>query len=205
MTMPSAPEQLEDEVELRPDDLVVRSLTVQGGEAEIGGEQTAFARIVLTGVELRYSGPNGGGPTRRDTAVLKLDHAATFAADLGGVMDNMVRSTRTPTVRSAGTWSWMGAPPHADDILVVEATANRTALPFASGTRPTVRVDFTGTLVHALAWSDPPVHVRRAVFSSPRQVQALTSSLKKVVLSALAQRRLDVYVAGDEPLTAYGF
>ena len=99
----------------------------------------------------------------------------------------------------------MGAPPHGDDILVTEAVANKTAVPFSSGSRSTVRVDFTGTLVHTLASLDPPVHVRRAVFSSPRQVQALTSSLKKVVISALSQRRLDIYVAGDEPLTAYGF
>ena len=137
--------------------------------------------------------------------MLKLEHAAAFAAELGAVMDSMVRATPTPTVRSSGTWSWMGTPPHADDILVKEAVADETAVPFASGGRPSIRVDFTGILVHALGWSDPPVHVRGAVFSSPRQVQALTSSLKKVVISALAQRRLEVYVAADEPLTAYGF
>ena len=52
-----------------------------------------------------------------------------------------------------------------------------------------VRVDFTGTLVHGLAAADPAVHVQGAIFSGPRQAQALVSSLRKVVRSALEQRR----------------
>ncbi|MGD0986112.1 MAG: hypothetical protein ABSA65_20265, partial [Acidimicrobiales bacterium] len=32
------------------DDIIVRAVLVQGGEADIGGEKTAFARIVMSGV-----------------------------------------------------------------------------------------------------------------------------------------------------------
>ena len=63
---------------------------------------------------------------------------------------------------------------------------------------PTVRVEFTGIAVQELAYSVPPVLVQRAVFSGPRQVQILISSLKKVVRSALEQRRTDVYIPSGQ-------
>ena len=55
-------------------------------------------------------------------------------------------------------------------------------------------MEFTGIPVEGLASANPPVLVQRAVFSGPRQVQILISSLKKVVRSALEQRRTDVYI-----------
>lgn len=200
--MPSQSEE-RVEAELRPDDLLVKSLAVQGGEAEIAGEPTRFARIVLTGVELRHA-TEGRTHTRHECAVLKIEDAAAFATELGVLVDEMVRATRTPTVRSTGTWSWLGSPPHGDDLFVTRATVGQTSLPFASGLRPTVRIDLEGGPVHAVG-SGGHQHLRGAVFSSPRQVQALTSSLKKIVFSAFSQQRLDVYVARDEPLTAFGF
>jgi len=190
---------------LRPDDLFVKSLVVQGGQANIGGERTSFARVVMTGVELRHVAPEGRAQRCQEGAVLKLEHAARFAAELRQIMNDMVRSTRTPTVPASGTWSWTSVPPLDEDILVRQATASGTAIALSTGATPTIRVDFTGILVRGLASSNPPLHVRGAVFSGPRQVQALISSLRKVVDSALEKQRLDTYVAGGEPLTAFGF
>jgi hypothetical protein len=51
---------------LRPDDLFVRSLAVQGGEANIGGETTPFARVVMTGVELNHVAPETRAPRRQE-------------------------------------------------------------------------------------------------------------------------------------------
>jgi hypothetical protein len=62
---------------------------------------------------------------------------------------------------------------------------------------PTVRVDFIGTSVGALTTSLPAVHVHGAIFAGPRQVQTLISSLKKVVRSALEQRRVEAYVSSE--------
>jgi hypothetical protein len=190
---------------LRPDDLFVRSLAVQGGEASIGGETTPFARVVMTGVQLKHVAPETRAPRHQESAVLKLEHAARFAAELRQIMNDMVRSTRTPTVASAGTWSWTSVPPSDEDIFVHQATASGTAIALTTGATPTIQVDFTGILMRGLSSSNPPLHVRGAIFSGPRQVQALISSLRKVVDSALEKQRLDTYMAGGEPLTAFGF
>jgi hypothetical protein len=184
------------------DDLFVRAISVQGGEAHIAGENTAFARIIMTGVDWKHLGLDGPVPKRQESAVLRLDAASAFVAQLHGVVNDMVRSSPTPTLPAAGSWSWSSAAPHAEELLVAQANA----APLEIGMRSsTVRVDFTGTLVRGLCLSEPPVHVQGAVFSGPRQVQALISSLKKVVNSALAKRRLDVYVSAQAPLSAYGF
>jgi hypothetical protein len=66
----------------------------------------------------------------------------------------------------------------------------------------TVRVDFTGTRVRGLTAANPAVHVQGAIFSGPRQAQALVSSLRKVVRSALEQRRVEFYVSAEESLSA---
>jgi hypothetical protein len=190
---------------LRPDDLFVKAIAVQGGQAHFGGESTPFARLVMTGVELKHAGPEGRAPRRQEGAVLKLEHAARFAAELRRIMNEMVRSTRTPTVPSSGTWSWTSVPPLDADLLVKHTTASGTAIALSTGATPTVRVDFMGALVRGLSSSNPPLHVQGAVFSGPRQVQALIASLRKVVDSALEKQRLDTYVAGGEPLTAFGF
>jgi len=67
-----------------------------------------------------------------------------------------------------------------------------------------VRVDFTGTSLQALTSVNPPIQVQGAIFSGPRQAQALISSLKKVVRSALQEQRIDVYVPADRSLAAFG-
>ena len=52
-------------VRSRRDDLVVKAVMVQGGEAEIAGEKTAFARIVMSGVSPEHANLNGQAPRRR--------------------------------------------------------------------------------------------------------------------------------------------
>ncbi|MGA3352709.1 MAG: hypothetical protein ABSD85_05915 [Acidimicrobiales bacterium] len=189
----------------RHDDLFVRSLRVQGGEAHIGGEKTPFARIIMTGVDLEHAGSDVPAPRRQQTAMLRLEDAAAFAAELRQIVNEMVRLTPTPAVPATGSWSWSSVPPDPEELLVARADANGTALAAPSGARPTVRVDFTGTLVEGLSSPNPPMHVTAAIFSGPRQVQALISSLKKVVRSALAQQRLEIYVSPSAPLSSYGF
>ncbi len=186
----------------RPDDLFVKAISVQGGEANIGGKRTPFARIVMTGVELRHATADPHTLRRQEGAVLKLEHAASFAAELRRILNDMVRASRTPTVPSAGTWSWTSVPLSAEDIMVTQVTASGTAVALVAGPTPTVRVDFMGTLVHGLTSSNPALHVQGAVFSGPRQVQALISSLRKVVDSALERQRRDAYVAAGERQTA---
>jgi hypothetical protein len=185
------------------EDLFVKAITVQGGEAHIAGEKTSFARIVMTGVDLKHLRLDDIVPRRQESAVLSLDAASALVAELHGVVNEMVRSSRTPAVPATGTWSWSSAPPHAEELYVAQANAN--AVPVTAGVRPTVRVDFTGTLVRGLCLAEPPLCAKGAIFSGPRQVQALISSLKKVVNSALEKRRLDIYVSADAPLSAYGF
>ncbi len=184
------------------EDLIVKAVLVQGGEAEIGGEKTAFARIVMTGV-----GPNhvkvDRAPWRQETAVLKLDDAAALAAGLRDVVDRIVRSTPTPAAAASGNWSWTSTPPLGEDLLVAQASAKSTAVAAGAGMTPTVRVDFTGTLVHGLASADPAVHVQGAIFSGPHQVQVLVNSLKKVVRSALQQRRVEIYVSAQQSVPAF--
>ena len=184
----------------RRDDLIVKAVVVQGGEAEIGGEKTAFARIVMSGVGLQHVKADRQAPRRQEIAVLKLDDAAALAAGLHEVVDRIVRSTPTPAVPASGNWSWTYAPPLDEDLLVAQASAKGAAVPAVTGMASTVRVDFTGTLVHRLASANPPVHVQGAIFSHPQQVQALVNSLRKVVRSALKQRRVEMYVSAEESL-----
>jgi hypothetical protein len=187
------------------DELFVKSLSVQGGEAHIGGERTSYARIIMTGVDLEHANSQALVPRRQESAVLRLEHAAAFASDLGQIVNELVRSTPTPAVAAIGSWSWSSVPPHSEELIVARTDAAKTSVAVAAGARPTVRVDFTGTLVRGLASYGAPVHAQTAVFSSPRQVQALISSLKKVVNSQLAQRRLEVYVSAPPPVSNSGF
>ena len=185
------------------DDLVVKAVIVQGGEAEIAGVKTAFARIVMSGVGLQHVKVEDRPPRRQEIAVLKLDDAAALAAGLHEVVDRIVRSTPTPAVPASGNWSWTSTPPLGEDLLVAQACAKATALSATAGTASTVRVDFTGTLVHRLASESPPVHVLGTIFSGPQQVQTLVNSLRKVVRSALEQRRVEFYVSAQESLPAF--
>jgi hypothetical protein len=190
-------------VRSRRDDLVVKAVVVQGGEAEIAGEKTAFARIVMSGVGLQHVKLDGQAHRRQEIAVLKLDDAAALAAGLHKVVDRIVRSTPTPAVPAIGNWSWTYAPPLDEDLLVAQASAKGAAVPAVTGMTPTVRVDFTGTLVQGLASANPQVHVQGAIFSHPQQVQALVNSLRKLVRSALQQRRVEMYVSAQESPPAF--
>jgi hypothetical protein len=185
------------------DDLVIKAVTVQGGEADIGGEKTAFARIVMSGIAVRHTQVEYQAPRRQETVVLRLDAAAALAASLKDVVDRIVRSTPTPAVPASGAWSWTSAPPLDEDLLVAQARAEGAADPAFTGLASTVRVDFTGTLVRGLLTADPAVHVQGAIFSGARQAQALVSSLRKVVRSALEQRRAEVYVSAQESLSTF--
>ena len=184
------------------DDLIVKALSVQGGEADIGGEKTAFARIVMSGVDLRHVKVEDQAPRRQEIAVLKLDDAAALAAGLHDVVDRIVRSTPTPAIPASGSWSWTSVPPLDQDLLVARASANGAAVPAVAGMASNVRVDFTGTRVRGLTAANPAGHVQGAIFSGPRQAQALVSSLRKVVRSALEQRRVEFYVSAEESLSA---
>jgi len=190
-------------VQARADDLLVRSLKVQGGEADIGGERTAFARLVMSGVEVGQLG-GAGGPMSRATIVLKLDDADALATELRSIVNALVRSTPTPEVPALGTWSWTRTAPLGDDLLVARASAVGTADPIAIGVRFTVRAEFAGIFLRGLSSANPPVHVQGAVFQGARQVQALLSSLRRVVSSALERRRTELYLAGGEGLAISG-
>jgi hypothetical protein len=186
-------------------DLIVKAISVQGGETDIGGERTAFARIVMTGVDMRDVASGASAPRRQEAAVLKIDDATVFATELHEVVDRLVRSTPTPMVPASGYWSWTSEPLLDEDLLVTRANAILPDVSVARGVAPVVRVDFTGTLVQGLSSADPAVHVQGAVFAGPRQVQTLISSLKKVVRSALEQQRLDIYLSEEESLSAFLF
>jgi hypothetical protein len=66
-----------------------------------------------------------------------------------------------------------------------------------------VRVDFAGTPVEGLTAEDPPLQVLGAVFSAPHLAQVPVNSLRKVVRSALEQRRVEMYVSVEESLSAF--
>ncbi len=186
------------------DDIIVKALSVQGGEADIGGEKTAFARIVMRGVGVQQAEVDDQAPRRQEIAVLKIDDAAALADGLHDVVDRIVRSTPTPAIPAIGNWSWTSAPPLDEDLLVARVSANGAAVPAPTGMSSTVRLDFTGTLVQGLAAANPAVHVQGAIFSGPRQAQALVSSLRKVVRSALEQRRVEIYLsAASESLSPF--
>ena len=187
----------------RREDLIVKAVVVHGGEAEIAGAKTAFARIVMTGVGLQQVKVEDRPPRRQEIAVLKLDAAAALAAGLREAVDRIVRSTPTPAVAFSGNWSWTHRPPSDEDLLVAEVRADTTAAVSPTGTASSIRVDFTGTPVHALTAEDPPVHVLGAVFTAPHLAQVLVNSLRKVVRSALEQGRVETYVSARESLPTF--
>ena len=135
--------------------------------------------------------------------MLKLDDAAALAAGLREAVDRIVRSTPTPAVAFSGNWSWTHTPPSDEDLLVAQARADTTAVVSPTETASTIRVDFTGTLVHELASEDPPVHVQGAIFSAPHLAQVLVNSLRKVVRSALEQGRVESHVSQRDSLSAF--
>jgi hypothetical protein len=190
-------------VRSRRDDLVVKAVMVQGGEAEIAGEKAAFARIVMSGVSPEHANLNGQAPRRQEIAVLKIDDAASLAAGLHDVVDRIVRSMATPAIAASGSWSWTSTPPLGKDLLVVQARADTAAVLSPTGTAPTARVDFTGMPVQGLTSEDPPLLVLGAVFAAPRLAQVLVNSLRKVVRSALEQRRLEVYMSPRDSSSAF--
>jgi hypothetical protein len=182
---------------LRRDDLLVKAVSVQGGETHIAGEKTDFAKIVMTGVTWDQARPGADPVRRQQSVVLKLDQVGQLVEALREVLNAIARSTPTPLIPAMGPWSWTSDALRPDDLVVADADADGMNIPGVRGTTRTVRVDFSGTAVHALTSDDQPVHVHGAIFSGPRQVQTLISSLKKVVRSALEQRRIDIYVGGD--------
>src|SRR5271166_1765611 len=85
------------------DDLLVSAVSVQGGESEIGGITTSFARIVMSGVGSGMTGIGSGSsiagaeaPRRQRAAVLELTDADQLATDLQDVVSLMAESLRTP-------------------------------------------------------------------------------------------------------------
>ena len=183
------------------DDLFVQAVSVQGGEADIAGEKMAFARVALTGVGFERPRPNTPVPRRQEFAVLKLAEADELAARLAEVLDLMSRSTPTPVAPAMGLWAWRSEPPLDNDVLVVGMTASVVAIRDLGRVSPTVRVELIGMEVQDLTSAAPPAHVKRAVFSGPRQAQTLISSLRKVTRSAREKQRVDVYVPQDRPFT----
>jgi hypothetical protein len=156
----------------------------------------------MSGVDLRHVKVEDQAPRRQEIAVLKLDDAAALAAGLHDVVDRIVRSTPTPAIPASGSWSWTSVPPLDQDLLVARASANGAAVPAVAGMASTVRVDFTGTRVRGLTAANPAGHVQGAIFSGPRQAQALVSSSRKVVRSALELRRVEFYMSAEESLSA---
>jgi hypothetical protein len=190
--------------DIPPEDLYVKALSVQGGETEIEGEVTWFARIVMTGVDLKHLGSSEPAPRRQESVVLTLDLASALAIELREVIHDIVRRTPTPTVPATGIWSWSSAPARAEELIVRDAEVYAVAIPFGYDERFTVRTDFVGTFVHKLSSDETPADLLGTVFSGPRQVQALVSSLRKVVSSAAEKRRLEQLVSADRSGTAFG-
>lgn len=190
--------------DLPAEDLYVKALSVQGGETEINGEMTWFARIVLTGVDLKHFGGSEPAARRQEGVVLSLDLASALAVELREVVHDIVRRTPTPTIPATGIWSWSSLAPRGEELVVSDAEVYGVAIPFGYDERLTVRVDFVGTLAHKGAGDAPPADVLGTVFSGPRQVQALIASLKKVVSSAAEKRRLEQLVSADRSGSAFG-
>ena len=166
------------------EDLLVTSLSVQGGKASIAGEMTCFARILMSGVRL-HNMEVAGGATRptRQVAVLKIDDAEDLTVGLHDIMNQWARSSPTPILPARGVWSWTSETPPGDDILVTEVKAGGEEIRGADRTTPIVRLDFHGRLLKALNSDLPPIRMPGAVFTVPRHVQSLISSLKKCTLA----------------------
>jgi hypothetical protein len=183
------------------DDLLVSAVSVQGGESDIGGAPTDFARIVMSGVGSGMTGIGSGSsiagaeaPRRQRAAVLELAAAEQLATELQTVVSLMAESLRTPTPTAMGIWSWRSEPLLDDDLMVRDVDVCTTAIRDVSRVTPAIRLKFTGSSLRQLSSSYPSVHVQGAIFAGPRQVQALVSSLKKVVRSSLQRRCVEVYL-----------
>jgi hypothetical protein len=96
---------------------------------------------------------------------------------------------RTPMVKASGSWTWTTKEPQALDLLVANIWAGEVESSDPGTAARLLRVEFTGTLVRHLELPDPPVQVRGAILSGPRQAQALVASLHKLVSSALGAQR----------------
>lgn len=172
------------------EDLLVTSLSVQGGEAVIGDEKTAFARILMSGMRLQ----NGQLPIHRvktrQVTLLKLDLAEELTEGLREIMNHWARSSPTPVLPARGTWSWHSEPLPSDDILVAEVKAGREEIRTSDQATPIVRLDFTGAPLEASTSGVPPVRMPAAIFTVPRHVQSLISSLKKCTLALRPQIEL---------------
>lgn len=107
------------------EDLLVTSLSVQGGEAVIGDEKTAFARILMSGMRLQNMQLPVHRVKTRQVTLLKLDLAEELAEGLREIMNHWARSSPTPVLPARGTWSWHSQPLPSDDILVSEVKAGR--------------------------------------------------------------------------------
>ena len=191
---------------LRTDDLYVRAIRVQGGVASLEGETKAFARVVMTGVSLRQLAAGAAGPRRQESAVLELNHAASCVAELRRILNEMVRSTPTPVLPAAGTWSWTSLAPSPRGHLRHPADRQRhRACARRRGRCRRFGWSFAGRPVRRPCVA----RSRRCASKVPssqidRQVQALVASLRKVVDSALERRRLELYMAAGSQLSATG-
>jgi len=170
------------------EDLLVTSLSVQGGETLIAGEKTAFARILLSGLRLENMTVSSERRLARQVTVLKVDVAQELLIGLREIMNLWARSTRTPVLPARGVWSWMSGPLPDDDILVTHVRVAGEAIRQADLVTPIIRLDFRGVVLSGLAASGlPPRRMPGAVFTVPRHVQALISSLKKCLLTLRPQ------------------
>lgn len=185
------------------DGLLVKALSVQGGETDVKGEVTAFARVVMSGVAFEHLNTGSAAPRRQDAVVLELSGVEELVGGLGEILGLLARATPTRMEPAMGLWSWRSEPLLEEDLLVAQANVTAAAIRVGNQVTPTVRVDFTGIPVLGLESAVPPVHAQGYVFNGPRQVQVLMSSLKKVVRSALNQRRADVYVPAEPCLSVY--
>ena len=183
---PAAAKPLRDDSE----DLLVTSLKVQGGEADVGGDKLAFARVLMSGIRLENLTLPVERTRTQQVAVLNLDLAEQLTLGLRDIMNSWARSSPTPVMPARGTWSWTSDPPRADDILVAQVGAVRKEIGTAEQPTPIIRLDFTGTLLKALTSDLPPIRMPGAIFTVPRHVQSLISSLKKCTLALRPQSEL---------------
>jgi hypothetical protein len=172
------------------EDLLVTSLSVQGGEALIGSEKSAFARILLSGLRLENTTLSEDRRPARQVAVLKLDVAHELLVGLREIMNSWARSTPTPVVPARGVWSWMSGPLPGDDILVTHVKTGGEQIRKGDQVTPIIRLDFMGTPLEHSSLDVAPSPMPGAVFSVPRHVQALISSLKKCILALRPQTEL---------------
>ena len=135
--------------------------------------------------------------------MLKLSEAEDLAAQLNELLSFMARSTPTPAAPAMGLWAWRSDPLLDDDLLVAAGERRRHGHPSGRAGDPD---DPCG--VHRHPCGGPCSRQPTDPGSAGRlqwpaaQVQSLISSLKKVVRSALEQRRTDVYIPTDQPTPA---